>query len=208
MNGTEKLIITDEFIKIEGTNKYTSVMHIGETSIMQKYAEIVTQNGGDILEIGFGMGLSATAIQSNPNVKSHTIIEAHPEIYQRAISWSKDRPNVKIILGDWIDILPKLNKKFDGIFHDTHLDENLNYFLYYAKPVCKKNCILSMFSHIGSYNFWDYITIKSDIESFKKLPYFEKPNCTSSKFNSDKYLLRYTTFDGNNFVSKNKTKIF
>ena len=53
-------------------------MHIGEKTLMEKLSEMVTTNGGDILEIGFGMHLSADEIQNNPNVTSHTIIEVHP----------------------------------------------------------------------------------------------------------------------------------
>ena len=48
-------------------------MHEWEYPIMQRYAEWVCQNGGDIIEFGFGMGISATAIQQY-NINSHTIM--------------------------------------------------------------------------------------------------------------------------------------
>ena len=82
MNGTEKLIFSSDEIKIV-VREVEAVMHRGETSLMNKLAEIVTKNGVDILELGFGMHLSADEIQSNPNVTSHTIIEVHPEIYKK-----------------------------------------------------------------------------------------------------------------------------
>ena len=109
MKGNERLIISDESIKISVEPRHGIVMHIGETTLMQKLAEIATKNGGDILEIGFGMHLSADGVQSNPNVTSHTIIEVHPEIYERALIWAKDKPNTKIIFGDWIDTQTYLN---------------------------------------------------------------------------------------------------
>ena len=43
------------------------VMSDWEDPIMVKHAEVVTRNGGDILESGFGMGISATHIQSFVN---------------------------------------------------------------------------------------------------------------------------------------------
>ena len=55
------------------------VMMDWEDSIMSASAAYVTQNGGDILEIGFGMGISANYIQSH-SISSHTIIENHPQI--------------------------------------------------------------------------------------------------------------------------------
>ena len=122
MNGTEKLIFSSDEIKIVG-REGEAVMHRGETSLMNKLAEIVTKNGGDILELGFGMHISADAIQSNPNVTSHTIIEVHPDIYRIALLWAKNKPNTRILLGDWVDILPTLDQKFDGILHDTHWDD-------------------------------------------------------------------------------------
>ena len=43
-------------------------------NLHRKYAEVICKNGGDILEIGFGMGISATHIQSY-DINSHTSIE-------------------------------------------------------------------------------------------------------------------------------------
>ena len=89
MDGTEELVISDSVIKLSTDDEHNAVMHIGEKYLMDKLAEIVTKNGGDILEIGFGMNLSANAIQSNPNVTSHTIIEIHQVQYERALEWAK-----------------------------------------------------------------------------------------------------------------------
>jgi spermidine synthase len=147
MIGNEELKITNDYIKLSTDNDTSAVMHIGEISLMSKLAEIVTQNGGDILEIGFGMHLSADVIQSNPNVTSHTIIEIHPEIYNSALEWAKDKPNTNIIFGDWINILPLSNKKFDGVLHDTHLDPNIPKFLDYVKDNCKIDTIVGFFEY-------------------------------------------------------------
>lgn len=47
---------------------------------MKMLASIVTKNGGDILEVAFGLGISADFIRQHTNIKSHTIIECHPDV--------------------------------------------------------------------------------------------------------------------------------
>ena len=88
-----------------------------DTTVMKAHAEITCRNGGHILECGFGMGISANHIQRQ-NIKSHTIIELNDEVYEKAVQWSKDKPNTKIIHGDWKTI--ELDKKFDSIFFDLY----------------------------------------------------------------------------------------
>ena len=98
-------------------NEEIEVMMSWEAPIMEKSAEFVCQNGGDILEIGFGMGIASDYIQSH-SPTSHTIIEMHPQIAERARTWASDKPNVTIIEGDWIEEIDSLGS-FDGIFFDT-----------------------------------------------------------------------------------------
>ena len=115
-----KLLFEDN--KIIDTTNNIEVMMDWEDEIMYEHAKAVCQNGGDILEIGFGMGISATHIQSF-NIKSHTIMELHPQILPRLKEWSMDKENITIIEGDWYNNLDKL-KNYDGIFFDTFIDEN------------------------------------------------------------------------------------
>ncbi len=44
-----------------------SVMEGWQKDYMAEFAKVVTQNGGKILEVGFGMGLSASFIQQYDN---------------------------------------------------------------------------------------------------------------------------------------------
>lgn len=201
MKGNEKIKITNDYIKLSTDNDYSAVMHIGEISLMGKLSEIVTQNGGDILEIGFGMHLSADFIQSNPNVTSHTIIEIHPEIYNSALEWARDKPNTNIIFGDWIDILPLPNKKFDGVLHDTHLDLNIPKFLDYVKDNCKMNTIVGFFEYTEFNDNLDGYRYKIPEEEYKSLPYKNNKG-----FSINQFELKYTTFNGINFYKKSKIK--
>lgn len=73
---------------------------------------------GDVLEIGFGMGYSATQIQKY-HPKSHTIIEIDPTVIEQAKLWAKKYPHVKIVEGAWQEKLGKLGQ-FDIIFFDDY----------------------------------------------------------------------------------------
>ena len=100
------------------------VMMRWEDAIMKRHAEVVCENGGDILEIGFGMGMSAGYIQAQ-NPKSHTIVEIHPQVIEKLEEWAADKPNVNIVRGDWYEQLGNLDV-YDGIFYDAFGDENMD----------------------------------------------------------------------------------
>ena len=60
----QNLIFTDDAIivendKLQNLHAGIEVMMEWETGLMRRHAELVCENGGDILEIGFGMGISA-----------------------------------------------------------------------------------------------------------------------------------------------------
>ena len=90
-----------------------AIMMAWEKPLMEAHAKAVCSGGGHILNIGFGMGLVDTAIQQYKPA-THTIIEAHPEVYNRMLhtGWG-EKDNVKIIFGRWQDVLPQL-ESYDG----------------------------------------------------------------------------------------------
>ena len=102
------------------------VMMDWEDSFMSASAAYVCQNGGDILEIGFGMGISAGYIQSH-SINSHTIIENHPDIIPRAQAWASGKSNVTIVTGSWYSVRDNLST-YDGLFYDTFGDNDMQYF--------------------------------------------------------------------------------
>ena len=149
---SEEVIINDDFIVLK-ENTRSVVMSKGAKSITEIYSYVVSQNRGDVLDVGFGMGFSANKISKLAD--SYTCIEINPQIYKTAKEWSKDKPNVEIIFGDWIDVIPTLNKKFDGIFFDTHNAPNSHLAEEYAKSISKEGTI---FSH------WNYFEIRDTKE--------------------------------------------
>jgi len=95
------------------------VMMAWEGPLMRAHAQAIAQSQGDILNVGFGMGLIDTAIQEL-KPRSHTIVEAHPDVYARMLreGWG-EKPGVTILFGRWQDVLPGLDRQFDGIMTDT-----------------------------------------------------------------------------------------
>ena len=137
----QKLTYTDTGKLLDENGR--SVMMDWETEWMRESANVVCSNGGDILNIGFGMGIIDTFIQGH-NIKSHTIIEAHPDVYQKMIEdgWDK-KPNVTIIYSLWQDVIHKL-PKYDGIYFDTWADKDHYTLLFPAiSKILKPNGIFS-----------------------------------------------------------------
>ena len=111
-----------EFTEDKIVDESGTIMHKWETPIMHKMAEWVCKDGGDIIEMGFGMGISATHIQKQ-KINSHTICEKNPDVLERLYKWAEDKPNVIVLEGDWYDNVDKMNV-YNGIFFDTHMDRN------------------------------------------------------------------------------------
>ena len=103
-----------------------SVMMDWEHPIMSASAAYVTEGGGDILEIGFGMGIASGYIQSH-SISSHTIIENHPQIITKAAEWASGKSNVTIISQSYQDVTGSLGR-YDGIFYDAFGDETVGNF--------------------------------------------------------------------------------
>jgi len=73
---------------------------------------------GDVLEIGFGCGYSSTHIQSYLP-KSHTIIEYHPIVFEKAQEWAQSYENITLVQDTWQHALDSLGV-FDSIFFDDY----------------------------------------------------------------------------------------
>ena len=118
------LTFTDSKLLDESAN---AVMMDWETTIMNRHAEILLPvEGLRALNVGHGMGIVDTAIQSH-SPKAHHIIEAHPQVLRqmREKGWF-DKPGVVIHEGRWQDIIPKLLEEgvmFDGIYYDTFAED-------------------------------------------------------------------------------------
>ncbi|MBF2000330.1 MAG: methyltransferase domain-containing protein [Synechococcales cyanobacterium M58_A2018_015] len=132
------------------------VMQDWESQYMKRLAEIATSQGGHVLEVGFGLGISAGFVQASPAIHKHTVIEAHPEV----VKFARTRFNQNIAAGKmeilnsfWEDATRDLpDASFDGILFDTcPLHQETVFFHYFpffpeAYRLLRPNGIFTYFS--------------------------------------------------------------
>jgi guanidinoacetate N-methyltransferase len=99
------------------------VMEDWEQNYMDMLGAIAASQGGQVLELGYGMGLSSGAIQSH-DIDSHIVIECHPDVIQKCVSDFRaafDNRRMHLYSGFWQDVTPNLaDETFDGILFDTY----------------------------------------------------------------------------------------
>tara|TARA_R110001592_G_C13051871_1_gene740212 strand:+ start:422 stop:988 length:567 start_codon:yes stop_codon:yes gene_type:complete len=134
----------------EGFGSNFEVMMSWEAPLMSASAAYACTGGGDILEIGFGMGISAGYIQSH-SITSHTIIENHPDIILKAQEWASGKSNVTIITGSWYDVKDNLST-YDGLFYDTWGDDNMTDFSASLSTLVKQGGVATWWNTLSEEN--------------------------------------------------------
>lgn len=108
---------TDTVLTIKGHE----VMSSYQKPYMKRLAEIVTSNGGRVLNIGHGLGIVDGFIRDlseENNVKEHHIIELNERI---ALMAKENFPEAHIMNDSWEDALSKFEIGFfDGIIYDGY----------------------------------------------------------------------------------------
>ena len=96
------------------------IMEDWQLPLMEKMADVITETHGDILEIGFGRGISSDMLQAR-NIKSHTIIECNDFVVKKYHEWKKQYADkdIRLVHGLWQDTIDNLGT-FDGIFFHTY----------------------------------------------------------------------------------------
>ena len=170
---SDKIYYTEEGIEFE-------VMMDWEAPLMSASAAYVCQNGGDILEIGFGMGISAGYIQSH-SITSHTIIENHPAIILKAKAWASGKSNVTIVTGSWYDVKDDLST-YDGLFYDTWGDDDMQYF---------SSSLSSLVKEGGVVTWWNNLEEENNFYNIPNVDYQQYPVSppTNIYFNNTTYYL-------------------
>lgn len=176
----QKLTFESDRIYYLEHGRELEVMMDWEHDIMSGAAAYVTENGGDILEIGFGMGISAGYIQSH-SISSHTIVENHPDIIPKALDWAADKPNVTIITGSWYDNLDNLST-YDGVFYDTFGDENAPQF---------ESALPNLVNPGAKTTWWNLFYNSESVYNYDNIQYqeFDISPPQNTYFNSSKYYL-------------------
>lgn len=97
------------------------IMEDWQIPLMKAMAKVVAEDGGDILEIGFGRGISAKMIMEYP-IDSYMTVECNDNVIERFFIPFKAKykeKNIGIVHGLWQDTINDLGK-YDGIFFHTY----------------------------------------------------------------------------------------
>lgn len=88
------------------------------------FSRLAYLNPRTVLEIGFGLGISATLIQQYLKPERHDILEIESTIYQDLLAFSQRHPSVQPFCGDWNRC--HIEGNYDFIFFDPfdyHMEE-------------------------------------------------------------------------------------
>ena len=94
-----------------------------ERELMWHSADLLCRHGGDFLEVGLGLGLSALRIAGNPRTRRHTVVEKHAKVIELFRAEHPVAPgSLRIVHGDFFDLVDDLRPaSLDGVFFDPEL---------------------------------------------------------------------------------------
>lgn len=127
VDGVERPVIGDnwggseaDYDNVELVIHGQQVMQAWEHPLMRELSEACGSNRGDILEVGFGMAISATYLQE-VGVRSYTVVECNSQVISRFERWKQSYPNnnIRLVEGMWQDVVDQL-ESYDGILFDTY----------------------------------------------------------------------------------------
>lgn len=106
-----------------------AIMEDWQRPVMAAMAEVATREQGDLLEIGFGRGISSEMIQQ-AGVRSHTIVECNPHVVERYRQWRQQHADadIRLLEGRWQDLTGQFGQ-YDALFFHTYpldLDEHID----------------------------------------------------------------------------------
>lgn len=128
------------------------VMHEWERPLIRRMVEDLKLTPDDrLLEIGFGMGISASILQEF-GPASHTIVEPHPKVLIQAELWKDAHENIHLYPGYWQQLDTGL-QCYSAIFFDPFADdmaavddENLRFLKFAAQSLLCDGGRLALFS--------------------------------------------------------------
>lgn len=115
---TVNSVATDRQQKIMGDQE---IMEDWQIPLMEGMAKAIAGKGGDILEIGFGRGISAEMIVGHP-IDSYTVIECNDAVidtYYKDFQKKHSTIDTTLVHGLWQDTIDDLGR-YDGIFFHTY----------------------------------------------------------------------------------------
>lgn len=139
------------------------IMEDWQIPLMRAMAEEVTASHGDVLEIGFGLGVGSDFIQEM-GVKSHTIVEVNDSVVERYHDWRKKYPAsaFKLLHGLWQDKVSEF-EMYDGIFFHTFPLNEADYIEQVVSSVTfAEHFFTTASSHLRDGGVFSYMTNEID----------------------------------------------
>jgi len=198
----QNTVLSEDTLRIDDQ----PVMESWEKPYMEALADLAAQDGGDILEVGFGLALSGRRVQAHSKVTSHTIVEANDKVFETlkqfaAREEAANRAKVIPEKGLWVDVLPQLKRDgrmFDAILYDPYpqneSEQHLHQFIFMqcALPLLKPNgkfvyCNLTSIGKLReNYKTWEDLWNKSQVPYLTtKLCGFDPAKISYSLFEFD-----------------------
>jgi guanidinoacetate N-methyltransferase len=96
------------------------IMEDWQIPLMRAMAAVAAEGHGDLLEIGFGRGVSAGFIQEC-GVRSHTVVECNPSVIERFHIWTRQFPgrDIRLLAGRWQEVTHQFGQ-YDAVFFHTY----------------------------------------------------------------------------------------
>jgi spermidine synthase len=191
----EPLVFTEDRILMKRwmvkAPQNSAVMERWETPMLQRQIDLLDVKDKDVLEIGYGMGITSEMIQK-AEPKSHTIIECHPQVINYAKATFPYINNVNLIGDFWQNVIMSLGK-FDRIFYDPHLDDYDAFFQLVDMKLREDG--------IFSYFHWENFHRKESIYNVEREPYhITRDFVNGSKQNIVVQIPVYRKSTGSNFL--------
>ncbi|MEO8257698.1 MAG: amino acid adenylation domain-containing protein [Acidobacteriota bacterium] len=140
------------------------IMEDWQTPVMKAMARHVATGHGDVLEIGFGRGVSAEFIQQF-GVRSHTIVESNDHsVSHHFRPWRERRPDhdIRLFHARWQDIESQLGL-FDGIFFHAFPMNEREFDEYVLRSVTfAEHGFGAMAAHLKDGGVFTYLTTEID----------------------------------------------
>lgn len=145
----EPATFTNDELVIQGH----PVMERWEDPYMAKLASIAASQKGTVLEVGFGMGISAQYIQTHA-IESHLIIEANDDVFNELLQFAQESIHPIVPLhGFWQELTSTIpDESISGILFDTYpltkeeIHQNHFSFFTEAYRMLKKGGVLTYYS--------------------------------------------------------------
>jgi len=149
------------------------VMMEWEKPYMEASIDILNPRG-DVLEIGFGFGYSATQIMKY-KPKSYTIIECDPHIIQNINQWREKYPQIPIhiVKGKWQDTLSTL-----GIFDEIYFDD-------FPLEITQQSSHMEKMVSLKRINIFLDLCIQNHTKMGSKISWYINGNPTKIELGSD-----------------------